>query len=239
MSIYDLIADHYSEIFPPDNNRLEFLSSYLSGKARILDTGCATGDIAAELAASGHNVTGIDLNEKMISIAWDKTKDRGLEIDFKLMDMLRIKELGEFNLIMCFGNTLPHLQSESDVEIFFHSVFDSLSKNGYFIFQILNYDKILSEGKINFQAIENDSFVFRRSYSFPESGKIVFKTEFEDKPTGSVYSASTNLLPLKREFLLSMLDKAKFKSIEIFSGYGRSKSDMKEFATLYTAQKTV
>ena len=74
MNLYDILAENYSELFPLDPARTDFVlkSAAESSKGRaplILDLGCATGDLDFELAAEGADVTGIDLNEKMISIA--------------------------------------------------------------------------------------------------------------------------------------------------------------------------
>jgi glycine/sarcosine N-methyltransferase len=239
MRIYDLIADNYSAIFPPDENRVRFIKSiYPSGAARILDVGCATGDIAIELAKSGYDVIGIDLNNRMIDIAKGNIKNLRHKIEFHIMNMLNMDKLGIFDLVLCFGNTLPHLRSEAEVDNFFITANRGIRDNGAFIFQILNYDKILSEGKIEFRIIENDSFIFRRNYTFPESGLISFNIEFEDKTTGSVYSNSTDLLPLRQAQLLTLLEKADFKTINIYSDYDMTKSNLQEYASIYIAKKS-
>jgi glycine/sarcosine N-methyltransferase len=239
MSIYDLIAENYSDIFPLDKNRVRFIKSiYPSGDVRILDTGCATGDIAIELANSGYDVTGIDLNSKMIHIAKCKIKNLQHKIEFKVMNMLNIDKLGIFNLILCFGNTLPHLQSETEVNNFFIAANTGITDNGSFIFQILNYDKIFSEGKMEFQVIENDSFIFRRNYTFPDNGLILFRIELEEKKTGRIYSDSTDLLPLRQKQLLALLKKTGFKTIHVYSDYNMTKSNLQEYSSIYVAGKS-
>jgi glycine/sarcosine N-methyltransferase len=239
MRIYDLIAENYSAIFPPDENRVRFIKSMCpSGAARILDVGCATGDFAIDLAKAGYDVIGIDLNSRMIDIAKSKITDLQHKIEFQVMNMLDIDKLGIFNLILCFGNTLPHLQTEPEVNNFFFTANSSLPDSGAFIFQILNYDKILSDGKINFKIIETDSFIFRRNYHFPDNGLISFKIELEDKKTGRVYSDSTDLLPLRQKQLLALLEETGFKTTKVYSDYDMTKSDLQEYASIYVAQKS-
>jgi len=238
MNIYDLIADNYSAIFPPDENRIRFISSMCpSGNAKILDVGCATGDIAIELAKSGYAVTGIDLNSRMISIAKSKIDVAQYKIEFHVMNMLDIDRLGMFDLVLCFGNTLPHLQSEAEVNEFFSAANGCIPENGAFIFQILNYDKILSEGKIEFRTVEAGPFIFRRNYTFRNDGLISFNIEFEDRKTGRVYSDSTNLLPLRRGRLLGLLENTGFRAINVYSDYDMTKSDLQEYASIYVAAK--
>jgi glycine/sarcosine N-methyltransferase len=240
MKIYDLIAESYSAIFPPDENRVRFIKSmYPSGAARILDVGCATGDFAIALAKAGYdNVIGIDLNSRMIDIAKSKIKNLHHKIEFHVMNMLDIDKLGIFNLILCFGNTLPHLQSEIGVNNFFIAANTDIPDNGAFIFQILNYDKILSERKMEFRVIENDSFICRRNYTFPDNGLISFKIELENKKTGRVYSDSTDLLPLRQKQLLALLEKTGFKTTKVYSDYDMTKSDLQEYSSIYVAQKS-
>jgi glycine/sarcosine N-methyltransferase len=238
MGIYDLIAGNYNAIFPPDKNRVRFIKSIFPSTAgRILDVGCATGDMSIELAKSGYDVIGIDLNSKMIDIAGGNIKNPLDKIEFHVMNMLDIDKLGIFDLILCFGNTLPHLQSETEVNKFFAAANTCIHDNGAFIFQILNYDKILSEGKIDFRIVENVSFIFRRNYTFLDNGMISFNIEFEDRETGRIYSDSTDLLPLRQEQLLAFLKNTGFKTINAYSDYDMTKSDLREYASIYVAEK--
>ena len=68
---YSSIAKYYNQIFPLNEKQLEFVQSSLAaldGK-KILDIGCSTGQLAKKLAGLGSQVTGLDLNEKMIALA--------------------------------------------------------------------------------------------------------------------------------------------------------------------------
>lgn len=51
------------------------LHKYLAPESRILDIGCAWGRLSQELAACGHDVTGIDINEQEIKHACDCSLD--------------------------------------------------------------------------------------------------------------------------------------------------------------------
>ena len=53
------------------------------GHLRVLDVGCGTGEICLLLAEMGHQVTGIDLSEKMLALARSKAKSSRLKARFE------------------------------------------------------------------------------------------------------------------------------------------------------------
>ena len=90
MALYEKIAEFYEEIFPLKQTRLDFIDYFLKNSSRILDIGCATGELALALTKKGHHVVGIDLDEKMIELAREKTKRLGLNTGFFIKDMAKI-----------------------------------------------------------------------------------------------------------------------------------------------------
>jgi ubiquinone/menaquinone biosynthesis C-methylase UbiE len=48
----------------------------------ILDCGCGTGNFSIKLAAKGARVTGVDLSAEMLAVAREKTRRRGLDIEY-------------------------------------------------------------------------------------------------------------------------------------------------------------
>ena len=59
----------------------------------VLDAGCGTGENALFFAQRGHQVTGIDYLEEPINRAKQKAADRGLSINFLVMDALALNEI--------------------------------------------------------------------------------------------------------------------------------------------------
>lgn len=240
MELYDLIADNYETIFPIESEKIDFIKKLCPPSARIFDAGCATGGLAIRLCKEGYSVLGVDLNNKMIELA-KKAAAQNLgtnaDINFKTAGITDITEFGTFNAVLCFGNTLPHLPNEHIVSAFFHSVQKSLSDRGLFLFQILNYDKILSDKKIDFRVMETAAFIFKRHYEFLLGGKIKFIIEFTDKKRNKTHLGSTILLPLIQQPLCALLHKAGFKSVRAYSDYGLTKSNLQEYSAVYVAKK--
>ena len=88
------------------------LGEALPGKGLdILDVGCGTGEMSLVLAEMGHNVLGLDLSEKMLSLAREKAKASSLKVKFSLGDAENLKfGSGKFDALISRHVlwTLPH-----------------------------------------------------------------------------------------------------------------------------------
>lgn len=63
-----------------------FKSLLPSGKLEVLDVGCGTCEIGLLFAEMGHRVTGLDLSDKMLAKAREKTSKKMYDITFKKGD---------------------------------------------------------------------------------------------------------------------------------------------------------
>ena len=192
----------------------------------VLDIGCATGKLALQLAQNGDFVTGIDLNEDLLNQANSKIGFEGFEknnLKFQKGNMLELKtdfQPGQFDVVLCFGNTLVHLQTPALVQQMLDGVFAVLKPGGHFLLQILNYDYILSEPVTSLPVIDTENIRFTRKYKFPEIGLLIsFQTELLIKSEGKTIKNETPLLALQSQQLIEMLQKAGFSEIELFSNF--------------------
>ncbi len=88
-----------------------------SNRCRALDVGCGTGTDAIFLAQNGFSVSVIDISEEAIKIAISKGQEAGVNIDFKVGDVLNMpfedETFGFVNDNGCF-----HQLSKSSWEVF-------------------------------------------------------------------------------------------------------------------------
>lgn len=236
---FDLLAKNYSKLFPLDAELFEFIKSYCPTAPHftILDVGCASGDLALALSKQGYDVTGIDVSAAMIHIAEEKAKKLNLNTSFKTLHMLDINELGSFDMITCFGNTLPHLENERKVSAFFRAVYNGLSAGGFFIFELLNYDKILKEKVVDLKRIETDKYVLVRTYEFFDTNRIGFRISFSDLVLNESYTLSEPLFPIRQAALRYLLENSGFSKINVYSDYEKHESNLGEFSTIYVVEK--
>jgi trans-aconitate methyltransferase len=75
---------------------------------RILDLGCGTGQLTAQLAAAGANVLGVDLSEEMIAAA----RRQHPQLRFEIADARALPFDGEFDSV--FSNAALHWVEEAE-----------------------------------------------------------------------------------------------------------------------------
>ncbi|WP_320112925.1 methyltransferase domain-containing protein [Draconibacterium orientale] len=220
---YTSISSFYSEIFPFNPMQLKFVKNKLgelSGK-HILDIGCATGELAAQLAEGGAEVIGIDLNKDLLQQAIDNKKHE--KLTFQQCNMLELTqdfEAQQFDAVLCFGNTLVHLNSETLVLQMLEGAKGVLKTGGQLLIQLLNYDYICSEPVEALPVIDTENIKFIRRYSFADDTDLIgFQTDLEIKAINRIVSNETPLLALKSEALKALLEKAGFQNIQFYANF--------------------
>jgi cyclopropane fatty-acyl-phospholipid synthase-like methyltransferase len=79
----------------------------------VLDAGCGTGENALFLAASGHQVAGIDFIEEAIRMTRRKAAERGLTVEFQVKDAMTLEDWDKrFATVIDSG--LFHVFSDED-----------------------------------------------------------------------------------------------------------------------------
>lgn len=223
---YTSIAPHYQHIFPFNTAQIEFLRHVLPyNGARVLDVGCATGELAFALTHFGFPTWAIDFDEQMIRIAQKNKPEDAMFPVFGQMDMRTIDEHypeAYFDAVICFGNTLVHLLNDDDIQKFIAATYKVLSPDGKLAIQILNYQHILENRVKSLPLIDNNDISFERQYEFGDNSELIdFNTKLTVKSTGQEIKNSTKLYAIRKDKLQEILEKAGFTSIEFFGGFNR------------------
>lgn len=242
MAFYESIAPWYDYIFPFTPAQKRYIDEELNGVngKHIIDVGCGTGNLTLNLAASGAFVTGVDLDEQMLAIARHKGEfeDRAA---FMRLNMLKLNEFFQAysqDAVVCFGNTLVHLQSPGQILSFLNQANRCLNPTGKLMLQIINYDFVLDQGLDGLPTIDNEFISFERVYEFREQDELVnFKTTLTVKDSGKVIHNSVPLLPIRRDLLYHLLDEAGFNQINFFGSFDRATMIKDSFPLIVTAGK--
>lgn len=216
--MYQHFVDLYNDIFPLDHSLKESLKPFIVPDGHAVDLGCGTGRLVHLLHELGMKTHGVDMSHAMIK----KAKSDFPNYSFDEMSMVDFLDgYRTYDLMTCFGNTLPHLNPEELVQ-FFRGVHQSLSKSGYCIITLLNYDAILKNKPAQLKKIQGDYFSFERFYDY-QKDKIIFKTilTINDR----VSEDQTILYPYRREELLSAIKQAGLH-VNFYKNLNREEDDL-------------
>ncbi len=226
MNFYSRISKYYNEIFPLNKAQISFVRSYLDGVSKdkkMLDIGCGTGGLPIGLYEDFDSISAIDTNEEMLEIANEESGNKS--IDFLKMSMLDLDTQfpeRSFDITLCFGNTIVHLQNKEEIETFFKKVKFILKKGGKFLFQIINYDNVLDNNLKGLPPIENEKIKFERYYNIDKNGMIDFSTTLTIKETGEKLSNSVKLFPARKKQIEIALKNAGLSRVKTYSSFTKN-----------------
>ncbi len=229
MSLYEKISGYYDELFPLKKTRVSLITSFLEKEGMlILDVGCASGEQALALAKKGHRVFGIDLDRDMVDAAREKAKSLDLrsKVEFLEKDMANVGIdflPAFFDAVICFGNTLVHLENPGKIEEFFKGVLKILKNRGIFILQVVNFDRVLAEKIMELPEIESENFTFHREYFYNRiAHRIRFQAGVTEEKSGITKKYSELLYPLISTELRTTLENAAFSKIQFFGNESKA-----------------
>lgn len=246
VGFYSRWVEHYDDIFPVKEAQLSFLRRVFAGHdvRRVLDVGCGPGGYAVEMAKWGLEVTGVDLDEKMIEKAGARAREAGVTVDFRVGDMryLAAVEAG-FDAAICIGNTLANLVEESEIRLALHQMALRLRGGGVLVVQIVNYDRILRYGVSELPTIVNEGkgLTFRRTYRERGDGKLEFTARLEFAPpsrlAGETVENVTTIRPTLKDELRSWLLDAGFDHPAFYGAFDFSPHSPDSPATVAVATR--
>ncbi|MGX7199908.1 class I SAM-dependent DNA methyltransferase [Enterococcus nangangensis] len=101
----------------------------------VLELACGTGDLAL-LLADKFQVSGLDLSEEMLAMADRKAQEADVSLNLIAGDMRDLKDIGHYDAVTCYSDSLCYLANAQDVQQTFDEVFQVLKEEGTFIFDV-------------------------------------------------------------------------------------------------------
>jgi len=189
---YDELAPLYHLIYPDWNESIRLQGDKLSqlieaewpgggAHRKVLDVSCGIGTQTLGLAALGHVVTASDLSANEIERARHEAKLRGLDIAFSVCDMreAHTHHGGGFDIVMSCDNSMPHLQTDSDLLTALRQMTACLRPGGGCVVSVRDYEKE-----------ERGSNIVKHYGARVENGQrhVLFQVwDFDDGGTGEHY----------------------------------------------------
>lgn len=226
MDFYSRIASYYDLLFPFDPIQAAFLQKIIQkgAKNNLLDIGCATGTIISHFSGDFKRLVGLDLDEQLLKRAAEKMYP-GLSDKVELIagNMTELKHFfseDEFSFITSFGNTIPRLVCPGEIPSFLKSVYSLLEPKGVFVFQTINFNRVLDKGLRGLPQIERDDVCYERYYSLPDSnGIITFDTILSDPEQSLEMHNSARIVPVTKERMEEYLSEAGFSHLTFYGDY--------------------
>lgn len=104
----------------------------LPAGAAVLDVPCGYGRHARALASRGHFLTGVDLSGAFLEVAKARQLADAPAIRWEQREMRDLPWAGEFDAVICCGNSFGYLEHEENIE-FIRSVSRTLKVGGGFL----------------------------------------------------------------------------------------------------------
>lgn len=227
-------ADFYNSISTFYNDMINFDSSVNTKKKLFpnfikenyktaIDLGCGSGADSIALASLGLQVTAYDNSTKMLEVARNNSTRYDCKIKISHSDIFKVAHpVKSCDLIISMGNTLANIPLNIINKIF-KNVYRSLRVGGSFLFQILNYDRILFGEERIVGTTENENSIYVRFYDF-EKNKLGFNIlSIPKNELKNTQLFTTIIYPHSKEAIVKSLDAAGFSEIRVYGSLLKEK----------------
>lgn len=223
-SFYASIARVYDQLFPFQPAQREFVLRHSAPQREaLLDLGCGSASLLLSLMSYFEKRYGLDPDAAMLALAREKLPDADKHPQLLQSGMLEMERvLGDqcFDHIVCFGNTLVHLESREEVEKVLRMCRQRLVPGGRMMIQIINYARIFDQQLSGLPTIETEDHIFERHYEYsgrPE--QIIFHSLLREKATGAVIENRVPLLALQPDTLRELMTSSGFEALSFFGAF--------------------
>ena len=204
------------------------------GAKRVLDVAAGTGFHSVRLVEAGFDVVTADGSAEMLFKAFDNGAKRGHVLRTVLADWrwLNRDVHGEFDAIICLGNSFTHLFEEHDRRKTLAEFYSILKHDGVLILDQRNYDNILDEGyssQHTYYYCGDDVQVFPEHV---DDGLARFRYAFPDE---SVFYL--NMFPLRKKYTRRLMHEVGFQTVETFGDFKETYQEGEPDFLIHVAEK--
>ena len=233
MDFYDTMAGSYDDVTQADARRagaktfVAALMDRFPSSSSALDVACGAGMFTLPLAERGLTTVGADLSAGMLTLARRAASQAGLAVRWEQVEMQALCEATEesFDLILCMGNSLPHVREDSELSATLDGFRERLTENGVLVIHLLNYDQILArqERIVGITRVEGREYIRFNDFLDTPTGQPscvrfnLLEIDWNEKG-GKHTMHSTLLRPYRSEELLAALTAHDFHDVKLYGG---------------------
>ncbi|MER2063464.1 MAG: methyltransferase domain-containing protein [Alkalibacterium sp.] len=158
---YNWFAKVYDDLMDDSlyDKWLTYTEKYIPKGQTILELGSGTGILGIKLKAGGYDMTGLDLSEEMLSLAYNRQLEAGVTFPLIQGDMRELSDLPVYPNIICYSDALCYMEDENELLAVFKEVYNKLETGGRFLFDVHSLAQIEAFLDMTFHA-ETDGIVF-------------------------------------------------------------------------------
>lgn len=228
--IYDSFAQYYDELFDEQlyDQWRQYVEQNTTSGVRLLDLAGGAGRLGVLLARDGYKVTDTDLSEEMLALASNHAMEAHVDLQLIQANMLDLDQLGKFEVVTCFADSLCYLNDLDEVSRTFQQVYAHLQPTGKFLFDVITpyqTDQVYPGFMYNWHSDDLQRFFMWSSFQDDDVVHgVIHELTFFDRQVNGQYRrlAETHferaypLADLKRA-----LHEAGFNHIEVSSDFGK------------------
>ncbi|WP_161877775.1 class I SAM-dependent DNA methyltransferase [Alkalibacterium sp. MB6] len=230
---YNWFAKVYDELMDDSlyDQWSEYTLSYVPKGASLLELGCGTGILGLKLKTSGYNVTGLDLSEDMLSIAYDRQMNQGSTFPLIHRDMRDLSDLPTYDSIVCYSDALCYMDNKTDLLAVFKEAYKHLNDIGLFLFDVHSVYQIKQYLATSFHAETSDIVFMWDSYEGEHDHSVEHDLTFFVENKDGLYERFEEVHKERTypiEDYLELLNQSGFTDIEVTADFGQTvQSDSK------------
>ncbi|WP_016909974.1 class I SAM-dependent methyltransferase [Streptomyces xiaopingdaonensis] len=186
------------------------------GVKSVLDVATGTGFHSVSLLEAGFETVSADGSADMLAVAFENgmKKEHILRVVHADWRWLNRDVHGEYDAIVCLGNSFTHLFSEQDRRKALAEFYAMLKHDGILVLDQRNYDAMLDNGyssKHSFYYCGEDVKV---EPAYLDDGLCRMQYDFND---GSTYYL--NMYPLRKDYTRKLMSEVGFQHIETYGDF--------------------
>lgn len=205
------------------------------GAKSVLDVATGTGFHSVRLLEAGFEVVSADGSAEMLAMAFENAKQRGhilrtVQADWRWLNR---DVHGEYDAIICLGNSFTHLHEERDRRKTLAEYYAMLKHDGLLILDQRNYDGILDNGFSSKHTYYYCGDDVTAEPEYVDEGLARFRYDFKD---GSTYHL--NMYPLRKSYTRRLLHEVGFQRIETYGDFKETYREDDPDFYVHVAEKT-
>jgi len=206
------------------------------GVEKVLDVATGTGFNSVQLLEAGFETVSADGSAEMLAKAFANGRERGHVLRVVQADWrwLNRDVHGEYDAIICLGNSFTHLFSERDRRKALAEFYAMLSHDGVLILDQRNYDSILDDGFSSKHKYYYSGDTVTAEPEYLDDGLARFRYTFHDD--GSVYHL--NMFPLRKEYVRRLMREVGFQKIDTYGDFQDTYGEDTPDFWIHVAEKT-